>query len=157
MPSGSRTGDVRLIAAHAWDVGGALRAGCAAAFVARPGQPYDPLVERPDVVGADLREVTAGIVEAEGRNDPLQRYPPFRAPRSPGAFPEVLIFFYGTLKRGHANHDRYCQGAASVEDASVRGSLFDLPFGFPALVVPGPDVRALAQANPRATPSPRSA
>ncbi len=63
---GVGTGDIRLIAAHAWDVGGALRAGCAAAFVARPGQPYDPLVERPDVVGADLREVAAGIVEAEG-------------------------------------------------------------------------------------------
>jgi 2-haloacid dehalogenase len=28
---------IRLVAAHAWDVAGALRAGCAAAFVARPG------------------------------------------------------------------------------------------------------------------------
>ncbi len=85
----------------------------------------------------------------KGRNDPLQRLPAHSGlPRSPGAFPEVLIFFYGTLKRGHANHDRYCQGAASVEDASVRGSLFDLPFGFPALVVPEPDVRALGTGEP---------
>ncbi|MDP8946817.1 MAG: haloacid dehalogenase type II, partial [Actinomycetota bacterium] len=38
---------VRLVAAHAWDVAGALRAGCAAAFVARPGMVLDPLVERP--------------------------------------------------------------------------------------------------------------
>src|SRR5919107_1404466 len=44
--------ELRLVAAHAWDVAGAMRAGCAAAFVAR--QPFDPLVERPDVVGADL-------------------------------------------------------------------------------------------------------
>jgi 2-haloacid dehalogenase len=56
---------VRLIAAHAWDVAGALRAGCAAAFVARPGMVLDPLVERPDVVGADLREVADRILEVE--------------------------------------------------------------------------------------------
>jgi 2-haloacid dehalogenase len=54
---------MRLVAAHAWDVAGALRAGCAAAFVAR--QPFDPLVERPDVVGADLSEVADGIIAAE--------------------------------------------------------------------------------------------
>jgi 2-haloacid dehalogenase len=54
---------MRLVAAHAWDVAGALRAGCAAAFVAR--QPFDPLVEKPDVVGADLVEVADGIIAAE--------------------------------------------------------------------------------------------
>ena len=57
--------DVRLVAAHAWDVAGALRAGCAAAFVARPGMVLDPLVERPDIVGADLREVADRILEIE--------------------------------------------------------------------------------------------
>jgi 2-haloacid dehalogenase len=56
---------IRLVAAHAWDVAGALRAGCAAAFVARPGMVLDPLVERPDVVGTDLREVAESILEAE--------------------------------------------------------------------------------------------
>src|SRR5919202_202189 len=56
---------VRLVAAHAWDVAGALRAGCAAAFVARPGMVLDPLVERPDVVGTDLRGVAERIIEAE--------------------------------------------------------------------------------------------
>jgi 2-haloacid dehalogenase len=54
---------LRLVAAHAWDVAGALRAGCAAAFVAR--QPFDPLVEVPDVVGADLSEVADAIIAAE--------------------------------------------------------------------------------------------
>jgi 2-haloacid dehalogenase len=54
---------MRLVAAHAWDVAGALRAGCAAAFVAR--QPFDPLVERPDVFGADLAEVVDDIIAAE--------------------------------------------------------------------------------------------
>ena len=64
---GVGVGEVRLVAAHAWDVAGALRAGCAAAFVARPGMVFDPLVERPDVVGADLREVADGILEVEAR------------------------------------------------------------------------------------------
>ena len=58
---------VRLVAAHAWDVAGALRAGCAAAFVARPGMVLDPLVERPDVVGTDLRQVANRILEVEPR------------------------------------------------------------------------------------------
>jgi 2-haloacid dehalogenase len=57
--------EVRLVAAHAWDVAGALRAGCAAAFVARPGMVLNPLVERPDVVGADLQEVAKQIIEVE--------------------------------------------------------------------------------------------
>jgi 2-haloacid dehalogenase len=62
---GVETGQVRLVAAHAWDVAGAMRAGCAAAFVARPGMVLDPLVERPDIVGADLREVADRILEIE--------------------------------------------------------------------------------------------
>ena len=58
-------GQVRLVAAHAWDVAGALRAGCAAAFVARPGMVLNPLVEPPDVVGVDLQEVADRILEVE--------------------------------------------------------------------------------------------
>ena len=58
-------GRVRLVAAHAWDVAGAMRAGCAAAFVARPGQVLDPLAPRPDVVGADLGEVAERILAVE--------------------------------------------------------------------------------------------
>ncbi len=56
---------LRLIAAHAWDIAGALHAGCAAAFVARPGMVLDPLFERPDVIGTDMREVADRIVESE--------------------------------------------------------------------------------------------
>jgi len=62
---GVEVGQVRLVAAHAWDVAGAMQAGCAAAFVARPGMVLNPLFERPDVVGADLREVVDGILKAE--------------------------------------------------------------------------------------------
>lgn len=56
---------VRLVAAHAWDVAGALRAGCKAAFVARPGMVLDPMYEPPDVVGRDLREVAETILATE--------------------------------------------------------------------------------------------
>ena len=62
---GVEIGQIRLVAAHAWDVAGALHAGCMAAFVARPGMVLNPLIERPDVVGADLREVADQIIEVE--------------------------------------------------------------------------------------------
>jgi hypothetical protein len=65
QPGLGPTREIRLIAAHAWDVAGALRAGCAAAFVARPGTVLDPLVERPDVVGSDLRAVADQILARE--------------------------------------------------------------------------------------------
>ncbi len=58
--------DAWLIAAHDWDCFGALKAGCRAAFIARGGRPYHPLYEKPDVVGADLTEVTNQILEIEG-------------------------------------------------------------------------------------------
>jgi 2-haloacid dehalogenase len=57
---------LRLIAAHAWDVAGATRAGCATAFVARPSKVLDPLVERPGIVGADLTEVAEAILDGDG-------------------------------------------------------------------------------------------
>jgi 2-haloacid dehalogenase len=58
-------GELRLIAAHAWDVAGARHAGCAAAFVARPGKALDPLAEPPDVVGRDLAEVAERIAATD--------------------------------------------------------------------------------------------
>lgn len=56
---------VRLVAAHIWDVTGAMRAGCAAAFIARPGMVRDPLAEPPDVIGPDLRAVAEEIIKVE--------------------------------------------------------------------------------------------
>lgn len=62
---GVATSDLRLVAAHAWDVLGAMRAGCAAAFVARHGKILFPLVQPPDVIGEDLHVVAEQIVEQE--------------------------------------------------------------------------------------------
>jgi 2-haloacid dehalogenase len=60
------TEQLRLVAAHAWDVLGALRAGCAAAFVARPGKVLFPLGPQPDIVGTDFGIVARKIIETEG-------------------------------------------------------------------------------------------
>jgi FMN phosphatase YigB (HAD superfamily) len=40
---GVETSALRMVAAYAWDVVGAMQAGCAAAFVARPGKVLYPL------------------------------------------------------------------------------------------------------------------
>ena len=64
------------------------------------------------------------------------------------AYPLLTLFFYGTLKRGHANHDRFCRGYLSVEEAAVRGRLYDLPSGYPALIVPEEDIHAVGTADP---------
>ena len=56
---------LRLVAAHAWDVLGAMRAGCAAAFVARPGKALFPLADKPDIVGPDVRNVADQIVKRD--------------------------------------------------------------------------------------------
>ncbi|HEU0114946.1 MAG TPA: haloacid dehalogenase type II [Thermomicrobiales bacterium] len=53
---------LRLIAAHSWDVTGAMRAGAAAAFIARPGQILDPLGETPDIIAPDLVAAADALV-----------------------------------------------------------------------------------------------
>lgn len=59
------TKDTRLIAAHAWDIAGALKAGCSAAFVARQGMVLDPLYDRPEIIGRDLKEVVDKIIRQD--------------------------------------------------------------------------------------------
>ena len=58
--SGVPSREVRLIAAHGWDIAGALAAGCRAAFVARPGAALYPHGPQPDIVAQDL----AGVADA---------------------------------------------------------------------------------------------
>jgi gamma-glutamylcyclotransferase (GGCT)/AIG2-like uncharacterized protein YtfP len=55
----------------------------------------------------------------------------------------LVMFFYGTLKRGERNHEHYCDGALRVEEGAVRGDLFDVHLGYPALVVPEESICAL--------------
>ncbi len=62
---GVEPSEIRLVAAHDWDVFGAMRAGCAAAFVTRDGKVLNPLAPLPDVIGKDVREVAQQIVTME--------------------------------------------------------------------------------------------
>lgn len=61
---GVRTADILMVAAHDWDVAGAMCAGCSAAFVARPGMVLNPLMPRPEIVEPDMIRVAARIIEA---------------------------------------------------------------------------------------------
>ncbi len=62
---GAAPGNLRLVAAHNWDITGAMRAGWAGAFIARPGMLLGPLDEHPDITGPDLSAVTDRILEVE--------------------------------------------------------------------------------------------
>ena len=62
---GVDTAEVRLVAAHSWDVSGALSAGCKAAFVARPGMVLSPLGPQPDIIGHDIATVVDQIVSRD--------------------------------------------------------------------------------------------
>ncbi|HWK09232.1 MAG TPA: HAD-IA family hydrolase, partial [Vicinamibacterales bacterium] len=62
---GVETSALRMVAAHGWDIVGAMQTGCAAAFVARPGKVVYPLGPKPDIVGSDLRAVADQIVRLD--------------------------------------------------------------------------------------------
>jgi 2-haloacid dehalogenase len=71
---GVALGDILLVAAHGWDIAGALAAGCRAAFVRRPGtdllypgMALIPVGEQPDIVGEDLVEVADKITKSSAR------------------------------------------------------------------------------------------
>ena len=55
--------DVCLVAAHAWDVSGALAAGCQAAFLRRAGAVPSPIGLQPTVIGGDLIEVADALLQ----------------------------------------------------------------------------------------------
>ena len=54
---GVERGEVRLVAAHAWDIAGAHAAGLKTAFVARPGKVLGPAGPEPDLRADDLLEL----------------------------------------------------------------------------------------------------
>jgi 2-haloacid dehalogenase len=59
---GTRIDDLWMVAAHDWDVSGAIRAGMRGAFVARSGLPYSVLGEPPEVTGPDLVAVAHALL-----------------------------------------------------------------------------------------------
>ena len=58
----AKPNELRLVAAHAWDVFGAMQAGWRAAFVARRGIPMFPLGPKPDIIAPDMKLVTDALL-----------------------------------------------------------------------------------------------
>ncbi|MDV7186539.1 haloacid dehalogenase type II [Lutibacter sp. TH_r2] len=54
---GLKPEEVLMVAAHAWDLAGAKKAGLQTAFIKRPGKVLYPNVEKPDYVVKDLTEL----------------------------------------------------------------------------------------------------
>jgi 2-haloacid dehalogenase len=52
-----------LVAAHAWDILGAMHAGWSAAFVARPGKVLFPLSAKPSMVATDMNQLATLLIE----------------------------------------------------------------------------------------------
>ena len=46
------------------------------------------------------------------------------------------LFVYGTLKRGFANHELVSH-ACEILPAKAKGTLYDLPYGYPAMMLEG--------------------
>jgi 2-haloacid dehalogenase len=57
-----KPGEVLLVAAHGWDIAGAIAAGCRAAFVARPEKVLSPEGPRPQFEGRDVLAIAEAIV-----------------------------------------------------------------------------------------------
>jgi 2-haloacid dehalogenase len=67
--AGGPPSQLRMVAAHDWDVQGAMAAGLAGAFVARPGQAWAAVWQPPDVIGADMSEIADQLLAAAGPAD----------------------------------------------------------------------------------------
>jgi 2-haloacid dehalogenase len=55
--------DMVMVAAHDWDVAGAMAAGCGGVFISRPGQLYSSSLARPTLVASDIAEAAGAIIE----------------------------------------------------------------------------------------------
>ena len=59
---GVATSGLMMVAAHAWDTTGALRAGAHAAFVKREGQVLDPASPKPELIVNDMEDLAAQLL-----------------------------------------------------------------------------------------------
>jgi 2-haloacid dehalogenase len=60
---GEQPGELLLIAAHPWDVFGAMKAGWRAAFIARNGITPLPLGPAPTISGPELKAIADAILK----------------------------------------------------------------------------------------------
>ncbi|MCX2741275.1 haloacid dehalogenase type II [Pontibacter anaerobius] len=57
--------DVMMVAAHGWDMAGALGAGARTAFISRPGQVLYPLAPEPELIAPTLLELAEQLLKME--------------------------------------------------------------------------------------------
>lgn len=63
---GRRQEDCMLIAAHGWDIAGALWAGWRGAFISRPGHQLYPLAPLPEIIEPDLKIISKRLINLKG-------------------------------------------------------------------------------------------
>lgn len=63
-------GSLLMVAAHSWDIAGAIQAGWNGAFISRPGQILDALTPKPSFVASDLVHLARQIIQKEERAKP---------------------------------------------------------------------------------------
>jgi 2-haloacid dehalogenase len=66
---GVNTGEMVMVAAHGWDIAGALAAGMQAGFIERKGQSLYSLSPKPQYTGKDLVEMAKAIIEKENSSN----------------------------------------------------------------------------------------
>lgn len=57
------TSELVMVAAHDWDIAGAIAAGCDGVFVSRPGQLYSPAFPQPTLTAADITDAARQIID----------------------------------------------------------------------------------------------
>lgn len=61
--------------------------------------------------------------------------------------PTLALFVYGTLKSGFPAHEGFFDEGIEAEEGFIRGSLFELAAGFPALAIPEEDILAVGTSD----------
>ncbi len=58
--------DIVMVAAHDWDVAGAIAAGADGVFIKRQGQTYSPALQQPTIIARDIGDAASMIIERYG-------------------------------------------------------------------------------------------
>jgi 2-haloacid dehalogenase len=59
---GATPNSLLMVAAHSWDIAGAIKAGLSGAFIARPGEILDSLTPKPAFLASDLLDLAHQVI-----------------------------------------------------------------------------------------------
>jgi len=60
---GVSTSAMAMVAAHDWDIAGAIASGCEGIFISRPGQIYSPAFPEPTLIAVDIEHAARLIID----------------------------------------------------------------------------------------------